>query len=144
MSLPPHSWHFVCATSSFTGSVRQDSGAYSWNENENWRCSTHKDRHMVIFPRRSSLCVDVFGSGEQISWESWWDPRCQHAPAVSEHPQTVWLSYKVSSPDCISVLFCFVFVAEHTHTFSKLQTFLGSSVNLKVSFWFIVGFCLVV
>lgn len=84
------------------------------------------------FPPRSSLRADGFGSGERISWESRWDARCQHAPAVSEHPQAARLRRKVGSPDWISVcLSVCCWAPSHVH-----QTFLGSSVNRKVCCWF--------
>lgn len=134
MSLPPHSWHFTCATSSFTGSVRQDPAAHSWNENENWRCSTHTGRHMVqepIFPPKKQpprgrvriRGTDLLGK-----------PVRRPLPACSG---SLWASSSSSAQaqGRLSRLDLCLLLSTLTRS-PNFRTFLGSSVNRKVCCWF--------
>lgn len=129
MSLPPHSWHFISATSSFTVSVRQD-----WNENENSfaaRTQAGTWSKSPSFPQEAASAWTRSDQGNRSVGKA------GETAAASMLRQSLSILKQFGSATrwvpTGSLFLFFVFVAERTYMFTKLQNFLGSLGSKSIS-----------
>lgn len=142
----PHS--LVCVKSTLLKQERKLTGQ-SRTHKQTHKQQAQRQRRLVCasFPWWSNTagpCVDVFGAGYiSLEAEQGWEDQveelvglhCQHAPAVSEHPEAAQLWCKVSSST--RYILYLLLTMLHLNCTSRLSHrtsgHLGSCVNPKVA-----------